>query len=258
MSLLPLLVGCEGHPHIAHPHPSLRRAYVPQRYHWPSRLAEQDFGLPIMPDDILTNIAHPLQTEDYYRPWRHRGLYDREIGSNIKTDKTKMTINLDVQHFTPDELNVKTVGNFVVVEGRHEEKKDEHGYITRRFVRRYQLPEGVAPENVESRLSSDGVLTIIAPRKTPEAATGERKVQITQTGPIRKEIKLEGNIPRPDNYNSTYVPTPGQHFHLVQGVTGVNPVPPAEAAPATPAAEPAAEEATEGAPPPAEAEEEQK
>ncbi len=41
---------------------------------------------------------------------------------------------LDVQQFKPEEVNVKTVDNFVVIEGKHEEKEDEHGYISRHFV----------------------------------------------------------------------------------------------------------------------------
>lgn len=53
----------------------------------------------------------------------------------------------------------------MVVEGKHEEKADEHGYISRHFVRKYLLPADTEPEQVASTLSSDGVLTITAPKK---------------------------------------------------------------------------------------------
>ena len=69
---------------------------------------------------------------------------------------------LDVHQFAPEELHVKVEENFLVVEGIHEEKPDEHGYISRRFTRRYTLPEGVRPESVLSNLSSDGILTVHA------------------------------------------------------------------------------------------------
>lgn len=155
----------------------------------PRRLMDQDFGLGLTPDDLLTVAAGPLLTREYYRPWRHMAAAARDLGSNIKSDADKFQINLDVQHFSPEEISVKTVDGFVVVEGKHEEKQDQHGYVSRQFVRRYALPEGTLPETVESRLSSDGVLTITAPKTVPEAIKGERKVPIAQTGPVRKEIK---------------------------------------------------------------------
>lgn len=72
---------------------------------------------------------------------------------------------MDVQQFAPSEITVKTVNNQVIVEGKHEEKQDEHGYISRHFVRKYLLPPDTEPQDVSSSLSSDGVLTITAPKK---------------------------------------------------------------------------------------------
>ncbi|CAG0898312.1 unnamed protein product [Darwinula stevensoni] len=84
-------------------------------------------------------------------------------------------VNLDVQHFSPSEIQLKTSGDWVVVEAKHDEKRDEHGWVSRHFQRRYHLPEGVRRENVQSSLSSDGILTAI-----PLAATNERIVPIAQ------------------------------------------------------------------------------
>ena len=36
-------------------------------------------------------------------------------------------VSIDVQHFSPAELSIKTVEDVLVVEGRHDEKEDEHG-----------------------------------------------------------------------------------------------------------------------------------
>ncbi|CAH2099200.1 unnamed protein product [Euphydryas editha] len=165
----------------------------------PRRLLDQHFGLGITPDDLLTIATGPLLTREYYRPWRHLAAAARDIGSNIKNESDKIQINLDVQHFAPEEISVKTADGYIVVEGKHEEKQDQHGYVSRQFVRRYALPEGTLPETVESKLSSDGVLTITAPKKVPEAIKGERKVPIAQTGPVRKEIKdqSEGTNEKP-------------------------------------------------------------
>jgi len=76
-----------------------------------------------------------------------------------------LQVTLDVQQFAPNEVTVKVVGQTVVVEGRHEEKQDEHGSISRQFVRKYQLPQDIQMDQVTSTLSSDGVLTVTAPKK---------------------------------------------------------------------------------------------
>lgn len=159
----------------------------------PRRLVDQHYGLGLSPEDILSMAASPLVSREYYRPWRHLAAAARDMGSNIKADKDKFQVNLDVQHFTPEEISVKTADGYIIVEGKHEEKKDQHGFISRQFTRRYALPEGCVPETVESKLSSDGVLTVTAPRQVPQAVQGERSVPIAQTGPVRKEIKDQAN-----------------------------------------------------------------
>ena len=77
----------------------------------------------------------------------------------------KYQIMVDVSHFTPDEITVKTVDNTIVVTGKHEDKADNYGYVSRQFSRKYLLPADVDPETVTSTLSADGVLSIQAPRK---------------------------------------------------------------------------------------------
>lgn len=93
-------------------------------------------------------------------------------------------VSLDVHQFVPKELTVKTVGNSIVVEAKHEERPDEHGYVSRQFSRRYDLPKGFHPDYVVPELSSDGILTIKA---TPEhkISKGERILQLQHTGPAR-------------------------------------------------------------------------
>lgn len=159
----------------------------------PRRLLDQHFGLALTPDDILSATIGPVMNREYYRPWRQLAAAARDLGSSIKADKDKFQVNLDVQHFSPEEITVKTADGYIVVEGKHEERKDQHGFISRQFKRRYALPEGCAPETVESRLSSDGVLSVIAPRTVPPEVKGERNVAISQTGPVRKEIQDHAN-----------------------------------------------------------------
>lgn len=72
---------------------------------------------------------------------------------------------MDVQQFKPEEINVKVVDNYLVVDAKHEEREDSHGYISRHFTRRYKIPSDVDIDAIKSKLSSDGILTLEAPKK---------------------------------------------------------------------------------------------
>uniref|UniRef100_D3TMP8 Heat shock protein 23 n=1 Tax=Glossina morsitans morsitans TaxID=37546 RepID=D3TMP8_GLOMM len=103
--------------------------------------------------------------------------------------KDGFQVCMDVGQFKPNELNVKVVDNAIVVEGKHEEREDQHGYIQRHFVRRYVLPKGYDADKVVSTLSSDGVLTVSVPKPQIEEKANERIVQIQQTGPAHLNVK---------------------------------------------------------------------
>ncbi|XP_067613605.1 heat shock protein 23-like [Eurosta solidaginis] len=97
--------------------------------------------------------------------------------------------SMDVQQFKPSELNVKVVDDHIVVEGKHEEREDGHGYVSRHFVHRYALPKGFEADKVVSTLSSDGVLTVRVPKPAIEDKSNERVVQTQQTGPAHLNVK---------------------------------------------------------------------
>ncbi|CAG0919982.1 unnamed protein product [Notodromas monacha] len=132
----------------------------------------------LMNQSSQPSIDDMFMPMDYWSPMWNRAL--TEDGEVI----------LDVKQFKPEEVNVKTLDKFVVIEGNHEEKEDEHGSsIERHFVRKYLLPEGVKPESVSCSLSSDGVLSISAPKQAAlEAKSEERKVEIQRSDkPALKE-----------------------------------------------------------------------
>ena len=112
-----------------------------------------------------------------------------ERGSKVNIDKDKFEVLCDVQQFAPNEINVKIVDDYIVIEGKHEEKPDEHGYISREFSRRYKIPSDVDPKTIKPSLSSDGMLALRAPLKSAEPpAPKERVIPITHTGqPARKK-----------------------------------------------------------------------
>ncbi|XP_030756504.1 protein lethal(2)essential for life-like [Sitophilus oryzae] len=160
----------------------------------PSRILDQHFGLSLDPEDLLQplNLNNQQITHTpagYLRRWRSRDS-SKDSGSVVKLEKDQFQANLDVEQFKPEEITVKVTGeNVITVEGKHEEKQDNHGYISRHFVRRYVVPKNYDIGRVESRLSSDGVLSITAP--VIESKEIEHKeIPVSQTGEPAKQ-KLE-------------------------------------------------------------------
>ncbi|XP_026753684.2 protein lethal(2)essential for life-like [Galleria mellonella] len=187
MSILPYLYEMERPLRLME-----REMFIPDDFFGfpPFQLAHKNFfGPPHLRH--WENVFQPL--ENLIRPMEQLSaainrLALNEVGTKITADNEKFQVNIDVQHFSPDEVSVKIVDNQVIVEGKHEEKRDEHGYISRQFVRRYTLPKECLPDTVESKLSSDGVLTITAPKVLALPSIGERIVPITHTGPVQKNI----------------------------------------------------------------------
>ncbi|KAJ8916260.1 hypothetical protein NQ315_016400 [Exocentrus adspersus] len=159
----------------------------------PSTLLDQHFGLVLDPEEMfLQSFRTPgyisRSPAGYLRNWASPASR-QDTGSVVSFDKDKFQANLDVQQFKPEEITVKVTGdNTITIEGKHEEKQDEHGHIYRHFVRRYVLPKNCDIGRVESKLSSDGVLSITAP-KLEDKAIQEKSVPITQTGQPVKQIE---------------------------------------------------------------------
>lgn len=169
----------------------------------PHRLFDQHFGLGLNPEDLPSSWT-PYDTDVLViRPRRHvyrHHPYDRSLSrkssgsSTVQADKNKFQVTLDVQQFSPEEVTVKVIGKNVIVEGKHDEKQDEHGWISRQFVRKYLVPEQCDIEKLQSTLSSDGVLTITAPRKVMELEEKkERIIKIQNTG----QPALKEDVPKP-------------------------------------------------------------
>lgn len=147
-------------------------------------------------NDLFSSIAtRPNVLGSYVRPWTNTNLQKQDSGSTINKGEDKYEVILDVAQFDPADITVKTTEKFIIVEGKHEEKQDEHGFVSRQFTRKYVLPTGHNPDDVFSSLSSDGVLTITAPKKALPPPNSERAVPIKQTGtPAKKEESPSPNI----------------------------------------------------------------
>jgi HSP20 family molecular chaperone IbpA len=96
--------------------------------------------------------------------------------NQVKNEVKKYEIKLDVSHFEPQEITVKTVGNYVLVIGKHDERKDRLGLVSRQFTRRYQLPDDVEPETVVSALTPKGILIIEGLKKANQPKPDSERV----------------------------------------------------------------------------------
>ncbi|XP_008426354.1 heat shock protein beta-1 [Poecilia reticulata] len=98
--------------------------------------------------------------------------------SEIKQTQDNWKISLDVPHFSPEELVVKTKDGVLEISGKHEERKDEHGFVSRSFTRKYTLPPTANIEKVTSSLSPEGVLTVEAPINKPALEYSETTIPV--------------------------------------------------------------------------------
>merc|ERR1712018_688089 len=101
-----------------------------------------------------------------------------EEGTKVDEDETKMEVRINASEYKPEELKVSVQSGRLLVEVRHEEKKeDSSGYIQRSFSRRYTLPKEAEADKMVSNLSSEGILVITTPKSAPALtdATHEAK-----------------------------------------------------------------------------------
>lgn len=102
--------------------------------------------------------------------------------THICNPKDGFQVCLNVAQFKPDEVNVKVIDNCVLVEAKHEERsEDGQSYVARQFTRRYFLPDEYSITDLVSKLSSDGILTVVAPPKQLDTDNA-RSIPIQKTG----------------------------------------------------------------------------
>ncbi|KAK5878973.1 hypothetical protein CesoFtcFv8_024328 [Champsocephalus esox] len=150
----------------------------------PSQIFTQDFGLPpfLDPSDIdwinwskkrLASFSWPGYAQNPLLPpfsGQHPAALNPKAPqqltsgvTEIRTGQDSWKINLDVNHFSPEEITIATKEGYLQISGNHEEKQDDHGSVSRCFTRKYKLPQGVDLQHITSSLSGDGVLSVEAP-----------------------------------------------------------------------------------------------
>ncbi|XP_024085068.1 alpha-crystallin A chain-like [Cimex lectularius] len=157
-------------------------------------LTDQHFGLGLMEEDLrpCRLLQAPLRC-GYIRPWRNLSAGDSGL-SSIVSNKDEFKVTLDVQQFKPDELKVKVENDMIVVDGKHEERSDKHGFVSREFTRKYRIPKDVDLNALKSNLSSDGVLSFQAPKLvTKENAAREIPINHTNAPALKQNKEKQQN-----------------------------------------------------------------
>lgn len=97
--------------------------------------------------------------------------------SRVIMGKDGFEANIDVGPFKPYEITVKTCGDTIVVEAKHDKRRDGETFVGRHIVKRFILPRGYYPNDVRAELSSDGILTV----RCPPCSPADRSVYVRQT-----------------------------------------------------------------------------
>jgi len=135
-------------------------------------------------NEVATLQAPGAETKTVYRNIRSSNVSseDSQAVSCIEEDgKYKMVI--DVKEFKPEAINVKTVDDTVIVEGKVE-KKEGNSISTQMFTRRFLLPSSVDFNQISSALSKDGVLTINAPKLANYQAIQNSNAPVRNSAPM--------------------------------------------------------------------------
>ncbi|XP_032888225.1 alpha-crystallin A chain [Amblyraja radiata] len=144
-----------------------------------NRLLQQLFGEGPFDRDFLPFLSSTFSP--FYRSPIFRTLLDSGI-SEVHSDKDCFTITLNVKHFSPEELTVKIVDDFVNIHGKHLERQEEDGWVSREFHRSYRLPSNLDQSAFSCSMSSDGFLSLCCPRfhTTDDLKQNERSIPVSR------------------------------------------------------------------------------
>lgn len=108
------------------------------------------------------------------RPVALAGKQEAAHNLQVSCSNDKFMIQLELPGFLPEDFSLKTKEDVIVLEALHDSKTDGNTESTsRKYVKEFKMPEGVQREQLQSSYSSEGILTIWAPRVlvAPEGAT---------------------------------------------------------------------------------------
>jgi HSP20 family molecular chaperone IbpA len=165
---------------------------------WPSSWPKMDAVMPRFSnhlDRIDRNWRNDPFWRDLYPRWAEPIFKEGiDIKANIVNDRQRFAVDIDAYQFKPEELQVKTLDDTLLIEGRHEDVKDQDNFTKMYFIRKYQLPADVNPQEISSSIDGSGRLTVEAPKRY-QAIEGRERM-----------IPIEGGSKRAQSRSSSYSP----------------------------------------------------
>jgi len=146
---------------------------------------------------------------------------DMSPKAKVSYDQDKFQVEFNVQDYSPEELSIKTEGDTLIVQAKHETKTSGGGsFVAKQFEQRFSLPSGVKIEKIASSLSKDGILTVSAPRENLALSSSYQKrgaIENRDRGQVESKQQPNEGLPQPkvtyddDNFQisldvSTYRP----------------------------------------------------
>ncbi|PVD21513.1 hypothetical protein C0Q70_17311 [Pomacea canaliculata] len=109
-----------------------------------------------------------LGADSHAETWRQKEnfLLDNPVVRDSQ-GRPQFRLQFDLRQFKPEEVTVRTIGQQLIVQARHEEAGPDKK-VHREYCRQCTLPGDVTPEALVSRLSRSGILTIHAPLPAAE------------------------------------------------------------------------------------------
>uniref|UniRef100_A0A7I4Z0T7 SHSP domain-containing protein n=1 Tax=Haemonchus contortus TaxID=6289 RepID=A0A7I4Z0T7_HAECO len=136
---------------------------------WPSDWPRMDAVMPRFTshlDRIDRNWRNDPFWQDIYPRWAEPIFKEGiDVHSNIINDERRFAVEVDCYQFKPEEIQVKTQDDTLMIEGRHEDVRDRDNFTKMYFVRKYQMPRDVDHARISSSIDSRGRLTVEAPRR---------------------------------------------------------------------------------------------
>ena len=95
----------------------------------------------------------------------------------IKYEKDKLEIKIDVSEYSPEDLDVRVEGGHLIITAKQETREGAGTTKSRVFEQKFSLPPGVRTDTVRSNLSREGFLVITASKETASLSSLEDKME---------------------------------------------------------------------------------
>ncbi|XP_014216175.1 protein lethal(2)essential for life [Copidosoma floridanum] len=119
-------------------------------------------------------------------------LDNKNFDASISNKKDALHLHLDCKQFLPDEITIKVVDRYVMIEGQRKEPQVELDHSSLNLFKQFLISEEYDIENVHAKISLDHILTIEVPEKNMSEVKEDNVITMEQTNePIIEIPEME-------------------------------------------------------------------